>query len=156
MRDERALLTEFLSQNEAACDACGHGLKGILSTRCPECGRELRLAARAQDYTLVPWIGAMVSCALAAGFDGVCAFAASFMFFKHPPTWSMATIVLGCILGAYAATACLMAGIVWIYRRRLAWGRVERETQWRWAVQVFLGVLVPHALVGWWFFFSRV
>jgi hypothetical protein len=36
-------LTSYLAANDAPCPSCGHGLRGVTLSRCPECGMPLDL-----------------------------------------------------------------------------------------------------------------
>jgi hypothetical protein len=45
------LLHRYLSENEAACPACGYSLSNLKAGTCPECGSQLRLAL-AEDHAL--------------------------------------------------------------------------------------------------------
>ena len=149
MRDERALLDEFLAATDAECDACGHGLQGVNSARCPECGRGLRLTVKAKDYSMAPWLVAVVAMALAAGFDGVMAVVMTTAYVlsnvlpsqKVPP----ANPVLF-IDGAFAAAAAVELGlIVLLARHRHAWARSEVSTQWRRSAMIAAALFVVHA-----------
>lgn len=149
MSTEPELLRAFLASADAECDACGHGLRGITLSKCPECGRELRLKVRAQKHTLAPWVTAMLAVSLAAGFDGILAIVmigAVLYHWNNPPPGYFFGIILGFALTAGG----LLAAIGVIARRRRAWWREDAGRQWRWAASVAGVVFAIHAGAGLW------
>lgn len=145
MRNESELLTEFLGGADAECDACGQGLRGISQPRCPECGRELRLAVSAKQHTLAPWLFAIVSLALGAGFDGVGAILICVRLILAKPTGSAVPVYVYLFPATFAlVSAVQLLGIVLIARRRRGWGRRSTESQWFRAAMLACVIFMVH------------
>lgn len=62
------LTLRFLDSSEGNCPVCGYNVHRITASRCPECGRELRLrlVAVAPVFHL-PWVILMMAACLGAG-----------------------------------------------------------------------------------------
>jgi hypothetical protein len=60
-------LIEFLADRDVACPLCQYNLRGLRSSRCPECGRELRLTVGLTEPPLKAWIVVAACTWLAAG-----------------------------------------------------------------------------------------
>ena len=146
---EQELITEFLALNDSACDACGHGLRGVTLSNCPECGRTLRLAVRAQEHTLAPWVSAMLALALAAGFDGILSItiAGAIVYHWNNPPPGFVFVMAGAFA---AAGGILLAAIGLIARRRRVWWKENSRRQWSWAAGLALVVFLVHAAAGVW------
>ena len=64
--DEAALL-EYLRGRDAACPLCNYNLRGLTSSRCPECGHELRLSVGLVEPRIGAWVTCLVGVTAAAG-----------------------------------------------------------------------------------------
>ena len=64
-----AALIEFLEDRDVVCPLCGYNLRGLTSSRCPECGRGLRLSVGLAEPHLAAWIWLAVA-AFASGGSG--------------------------------------------------------------------------------------
>ena len=62
------LLKAFLAQRDEACPVCKYSIRDLSSDTCPECGCALKLKIDSSDLHIVPWIVALLSAALPAGF----------------------------------------------------------------------------------------
>jgi hypothetical protein len=71
MNDEEMLLA-FVHERDAECPACGYNVRSLVSPRCPECGRELRLTIGTLEPYLKPWITLVVVLCAAAGLGLFC------------------------------------------------------------------------------------
>src|SRR5690349_11255431 len=67
--DQEPLL-DYLRDRDVACPLCGYNLRGLTSTRCPECGRELQLTVGLTEPFLRAWL-ALASAAFASAGVGV-------------------------------------------------------------------------------------
>ena len=67
--DRDAFTLAYLATHEEACPACGYNVHRLTAPRCPECGRPLavQVVAAIAGFTW-PWLVALVSVSLAAGF----------------------------------------------------------------------------------------
>jgi hypothetical protein len=61
------LLQKYLRDNDAACPVCGYNRRGLMSRRCPEGGRDLRLTIGLVEPHLREWIAATVAMCANAG-----------------------------------------------------------------------------------------
>jgi hypothetical protein len=64
--DETALL-DFLRDRDVACPLCRYNLRALTSARCPECGRELRLAIGLVEPRQGAWLTGQIALTAAAG-----------------------------------------------------------------------------------------
>lgn len=139
------LLREFLSSNDAACPVCGYNLRGLLAATCPECNAPLALGVTSENLSIGPWVLAIVSFAMAAGFDGVVATIVSVaMIANPPPHWMPYTMVGMFMVLAIASLAC----VVTVVRKRKRWAFQTRRIQRRWALMCLGGVFTLHACIG--------
>src|SRR3954471_8593244 len=65
-RDDDALI-QFLAERDVPCPLCQYNLRGLLSPRCPECGRELQLTVGLTEPPMKAWIVAAACAWLSAG-----------------------------------------------------------------------------------------
>lgn len=139
------LLREFLASNDAACPVCGYNLRGLLASTCPECNAPLALGVTSENLSIGPWVLAIVSFAMAAGFDGVVATLLTIaMIANPPPHWMPYTMVGMFMTLAIASLAC----VVTVVRKRKRWAFRTRRIQWRWALLCLGGVFTLHACIG--------
>src|SRR5436305_5139677 len=66
-KSEDQLLVEYLGTRDVACPRCAYNLRGLTSSRCPECGKELQLNVAVLERSLKAWITLAASVAAAAG-----------------------------------------------------------------------------------------
>ena len=66
-RSSEAAIVDYLRDRDAACPLCQYNLRGLTSSRCPECGRALQLTIGLVEPRMGAWIMAVVSMAGAAG-----------------------------------------------------------------------------------------
>lgn len=143
--DDRALLT-WLESHDEACPACRYSLRSLTTTTCPECGTLLRLGVAAPHLNLWWWLLAILSFALALGFDGVVVVVMGLAIVfagGTPPPGALVAYSVFIALAVISAVAIL--GLV---RRRSRWVRMSTERQ-RWiAIGVFVLVGAVHAAFG--------
>lgn len=149
---DAAALISFVAIRDAACPVCNYNLRGLKEARCPECSARLHLQVGSENLKLGPWFLAVLSFALALGFDGVVSLIMGVAFtiatITERPTigqvWPMLTV-----LASLVTLACISGAGVWmLVRRRRAFTRLRPSAQWRIAVGVFITVFVVHALSG--------
>jgi hypothetical protein len=149
-----SLLSTFLSARDAECPVCSYNLRGLKGGACPECNAELHLQVGSVNLHPGPWILAIVSFALALGFDGVVlliltvGFTAALILEGPPKSSGLAWqpfVIYGTFLAITVASAI---GLRFMVRRRRSWNRMPRQSQRRAAVLIFLGVGGLHAAVG--------
>src|SRR5690349_2982947 len=64
---ERDWLVDYLAERDAPCPLCGYNLRGLVSDRCPECGREIRLRVGLAEAYVRAWVAALTSTGAGAG-----------------------------------------------------------------------------------------
>ncbi|MCA9288569.1 MAG: hypothetical protein KDA05_08285 [Phycisphaerales bacterium] len=143
-------LIAFLRERDAPCPVCSYNLRGLAASKCPECAAPLHLEVGSSSLRLGPLVLAIVSFALAAGFDLIVGgfFAVGSLMSSirgSLASWLGPALVAG-VLGA-AGLGCL-AGIVLLVRRRAWWNRLGRRRQWAAAWTTFACVGVGHAVLG--------
>lgn len=139
------LLREFLAANDAACPVCGYNLRGLLASTCPECNAPLALGVTSENLSIGPWVLAIVSFAMAAGFDGVVATVLAIAMIANPPPHWMPYTMVGMFMGLAIAS---LAGVVRVVKKRKRWAFQTRRIQWRWALLCLGGVFMLHASIG--------
>ena len=65
--DDAAALVEFLRERDVACPLCQYNLRGLMSPRCPECGRDLQLRIGLTEPRQGAWLTAQIALTAAAG-----------------------------------------------------------------------------------------
>jgi hypothetical protein len=149
MASEAELLVDVMAGRDMPCPVCDYNLRGIAQARCPECGAALRLEVGSENLVLGPWLVAIISLAMGAGFDGVVAVLMSFGLLVNPPVSPGETTVVLVILGVFITLAGLCAGgIAMLVARRKPWRRRRPRGQWRLAWIIFASVFVAHAAYG--------
>ncbi|MBX3317697.1 MAG: hypothetical protein KF902_12645 [Phycisphaeraceae bacterium] len=143
---ERArMLREFLALNDAACPVCGYNVRGLVHQSCPECNAPLSLGVTSENLSIGPWVLAIVSFAMAAGFDGVVSTVLTILIIANPPPIWIPYAVVGMFMTlAIASLAC----VVRVVRKRKRWAFQTRRIQWRWALLCLGGVFTLHACIG--------
>jgi len=61
------MLLEFLRDRNVPCPLCGYNLRGLLSARCPECGRDLELRVGLAEPRQGAWLTAQIAVAATGG-----------------------------------------------------------------------------------------
>ena len=128
-------LRHWLSQRSEHCPLCRYNLRGLSSDRCPECGRELRLAVHLVELSQFWWLTLFIPLAMVAGIGAL--FVVVMLKEGRVPNGGQGLIfaaMLSSIVGMPLAGMCLM------FRRRFL--------RLRNGVQFFVGLLGPlYALV---------
>lgn len=144
--DRDAHLTAFLAGHEAECPVCGYALAGITQPTCPECAAPLSLAIASPNTGLGPWVTAIVSLAMAIGFDAVAAFMFTIpLIFAsgRPPPMAYALW-----LGLVTLGALCLASMIFLVKRKRSWHHMPRKKQWIFAIGIACVVFVVHAAFG--------
>ena len=66
--DTSDLLLALLARRDATCPLCGYSLKGLTTSKCPECGTELELHIRPTHPRMAAWTTGLVGLASGFGF----------------------------------------------------------------------------------------
>ncbi len=145
MSHDDEMLLEFIAGRDAECPNCRYSVRGLERAICPECGSGLALGVVARHVTIGPWLVAIVSLSLAAGFDGVFFLMGVAEQIFRPPMNPMFALV---VAGFGLATLALAVGIAVLSRRRDRWARLPIGSQRAWAAAYFFGILIVHATAG--------
>ena len=131
--DDPALLATCLAKYDIPCPCCSYNLRGATSQSCPECGAHIELRVAAADAILGPWIVALLTSTLLAGFLGVfvpwatvaAALAGSSPAYllRFVPLWTFLLLVLV---------------VLYVLLRRRSWF-VSRAPKWQWVSALVLG-----------------
>lgn len=147
-RDE--FLLSFIQQHEAACPVCAYALSGLETPKCPECGAGLELRVGTSTPRMGPWLLALISVALALGFDGVASLMMTIGLVNSPPP-PASTQAWQVYLAYGTFTGLTLAGLVGVLLllrlRRRVW-KLQPSRGWTLAVGLFIAIGVLHALVG--------
>jgi hypothetical protein len=133
--DEVALL-DLLRDRDVSCPLCRYNLRGLSSTRCPECGRELRLSIGLLEPRQGAWLTAQIAVTAAAGI-GVMIAVVSIM--QGWPTGDDKQTLLNAMFVFHLAMIPA-ATMLLICRRRYL--RLRRDVQWIGAVVAVLAVVL--------------
>jgi hypothetical protein len=149
MNDADQLLLQWLENRDAPCPICGYNARDLRASHCPECGAKLRLELGSPNLRLGAWVVALISFALALGFDGVVSTIMLFAFTVNPPRGRGEFQVVLAIIGVFLTLSALsLAGVVVLIRRRRTWMRRTPRQQWRWAGTAFALTFLVHLLWG--------
>jgi hypothetical protein len=114
-------LIEYLRDRDVGCPLCDYNLRGLVSDRCPECGREIRLNVQAAE----PYLRAWVIAAMALG--GSAGIGIFILVIVVKEGWPPVRMVGVCFAMVYFLIAIPLFGIL-IFARR-AFLRREKSTQ---------------------------
>ena len=64
---DASALVDYLRERDVRCPLCSYNLRGLQATRCPECGRGLRLGVWLAEPRLAAWVVALSASLLPAG-----------------------------------------------------------------------------------------
>lgn len=144
------LLERYLGERHAPCPVCGYDLHRLRQDACPECGAHLVLQVGSDNLAIGPWVLAVISLALAIGFDGVVSLLLTVGVSINPPRGRGEFLRVFEVLGGFLLLAALCAaGVAWLVRRRrTVWNRIPRRKQWRLAWGVFAAVGLVHLVFG--------
>jgi hypothetical protein len=146
---DTAALLSWLATRDAPCPVCGYNLRALPAPRCPECSAPLSLHVYSENASIGPWLVALGSYALAAGFDGVVTLMMLTVALILEPPPPSAWAFVGSIIAAFATlTLVCLISIFWLATRRRRFWRLPRRTQWIAAATVFAAVFLVHAAFG--------
>ena len=146
--DDAAALLSWVAARDAPCPVCGYNVRGVPEPRCPECAAPLRLHVWSENAGIGPWLLAIVSFSLAAGFDGVVTMMLVSLCVIDPPppqAWAWAATLL---ISFTTLTALCLGGVTLLAARRRRFWRLPRRRQWTAALVTFGAVGAFHAAFG--------
>ncbi len=123
--DEQAVIL-FLRERDVPCPLCGYNLRGLMTPRCPECGREIRLSIGLVEPFMRCWI-ALFSATTASAGVGVL-----FWMLVAREGWPRGDGPLMQISFGYFLISPLFAIPVLVFRRVII--KWPRGVQWLYAV----------------------
>jgi len=137
----------YLAEHDAACPVCAYGLRGVPAPVCPECSAPLHLEVASAQSAPGPWLLALVSWALALGFDAVVGLLVTIgVLVARPP---LSTIYPYVFVGTFLTLSAASAfGLTRVLGSRGRWSARPRRAQWQGAVITFVAVALVHAAVG--------
>jgi hypothetical protein len=145
--DTTALLA-WLATRDIPCPVCGYNLRALPDPRCPECNAPLTLQVWSENAGTGPWLVALISFALAAGFDGVVSLLAVGEMALYAPNYRSDPAAWG-VLATFVALALVSGGAIWwLARHRRRFWRLPRQKQWIIAGGIFAAVGLIHATFG--------
>ncbi|MGV6813678.1 MAG: hypothetical protein ACWA5W_01570 [Phycisphaerales bacterium] len=139
------MMVAYLESHDAPCPVCGYNLRGVVLEVCPECQAPITLAIGSEQARLGPWLFAMLSFAMALGFDAVVG-----MLLVVPIVMSGGEQDAELFLSGSLVTLGLVSvGMLWVLMvRKRAWLAMARRRQMRAAWLIFGAVFVVHLMVG--------
>jgi hypothetical protein len=141
-RDRESLLT-FLADRDILCPICKYNLRQLQSTKCPECGSELKLSVGAVDVRMGLWVSALLAAAAPATFGLlfliIIIASGEFPSFRYVPVSTMLLMLY--VLAAIPATVFLIAGRRSFLRRGLAVQRACAVVPWLCNVAIVIYLL---------------
>ncbi|MCW5776713.1 MAG: hypothetical protein KIS87_09765 [Phycisphaeraceae bacterium] len=144
-RHHDRLLAAWLARADAPCPVCGYCLHGLRTARCPECATPLQLSLASSNLRKGPWTLAVVSFALALGFDGVVTVLLLVALALSP---SPRLQPFGVVTAFGAMSAACLGGLLLLIHCAKAWVRVTPRAQWARAWAAFVLVGLGHAAFG--------
>ncbi len=115
--DEQQFLQAFLAERDQPCPACGYNLRNLPSSRCPECGEELRVTIGFVEPRQAAVLTGLIGLASGLGLSGLLLFYATIMIIREWRFRSFAAhfIVINGI--GFLLFAGLMGLWLWKWRR---------------------------------------
>ena len=124
MMDKAELTKAFLADSDTSCPACGYGLRGAESERCPECGAqfELRLGS---DPKLGPWLVSVIAVVIPMGVCALSTISSALLDFGG------VELVFIVMMPPIIGTA-IYAMALWrlVRGRRKFWAKPRRDQVW--------------------------
>ncbi|MGA2499887.1 MAG: hypothetical protein ABSH20_19290 [Tepidisphaeraceae bacterium] len=71
MPDDPDFLRQFLADRDMPCPSCGYNLRSLQSSRCPECGDELKLVVGMVEPRQAALLTGLVAIASGMGLSGL-------------------------------------------------------------------------------------
>ncbi|MBK7403730.1 MAG: hypothetical protein IPJ41_03615 [Phycisphaerales bacterium] len=142
---DHSLFVRFVAGRDVGCPVCDYSIRDLTGPTCPECGCALELRVGSPHLRTGAWVFAIVSFALALGFDGVVSIMFTAMLVLNPTQrWEP----IGMVTLFFLLAASMLAGVLLLVRRRTLWARRPLRQQWAIAIAIFLIVGLLHAAVG--------
>jgi threonine/homoserine/homoserine lactone efflux protein len=141
-------LVDWLKDRDVECPVCSYNCRGLTVPVCPECAARLQLALASDRMSPGPWALAVVSFALALGFDAVVAVLVTVMFILHPPPLGGRAMAIFMLVSFSALSAVCGTGLGTMFAVRRRWLRQPRSSQWKLAAAIFLAIGAVHAVFG--------
>ena len=136
---DAALLEAFLLERDVACPLCRYNLRGLQTSRCPECGRELRLSVGLAEPRMAAWVVAAAASLLPAGVGMLLVFAIIANGWDDiVPDELLLLLSMFAFIGFIPVAAAIV-----LLRRRFM--RLRQSTQWTLAGVVTVGAGVSFA-----------
>ena len=121
---DRQALIEFLRERDMACPLCHYNLRGLMSPRCPECGRDLELRIGLSEPRQGAWLTAPIALTAMAGIGLMIAIVVCFQ------GWPTGNLRQGLLNVAFVMHLLMVpvAALLLIFRRRCM--RLPMRVQW--------------------------
>ena len=118
--DAPDLLCKFLEKRELPCPRCGYNLRGLTSSRCPECGDELALQVGLVEPRMGAYITLLAACCV--GLGGSALFTGIALLNAPSSFWFKASAILMLVQLVLTAAALPLILLLrrWIRRARLS------------------------------------
>ena len=123
--DEQTLF-EFLRERDVPCPLCAYNLRGLTTSRCPECGRELRLSVGLSEPFMLAWIALAFVIFATAGI-GILVIWATILSNPFRLRDIYARVSLSYLIGSP-----LLAALIVVFRRQLL--KLDKQSQWTLAI----------------------
>jgi hypothetical protein len=126
--DDAAALVAFVRERDVECPLCRYNLRGLMTPRCPECGRELRLSIGLVE----PRQGAWLLCQIAtAAIGGIGLLAWLSILQNGWPDATEGTVIFNVCFLSFLIGPALAAAVFFSRRVYL---RAARPIQWGLAI----------------------
>jgi hypothetical protein len=145
--DAQALIS-FVAARDVSCPVCAYNLRGLEAPVCPECAAPLHLQVGSDNLRLGPWFLAVVSLALALGFDGVVSLMVIIAMIRFAPTRGQAWPPILLLLFLVPLGTVSAVGLWQMFARRMQWTRMPRPRQKVRAALIFVVTGVVHGVAG--------
>lgn len=142
--DEAALL-DYLRARDVACPLCAYNLRGLTASRCPECGREIRLSVGLVEPRIGAWVTCLVAVTIASGMG-------LFVVLSTIPRGLGALFVenavQGLVIGYFLVSLLIVPALI-VFRQR--YRRLSQRRQWALAGFAAGSTALAYTLVfAWW------
>ncbi len=136
-------LVQFLAERDTPCPGCGYNLRGLRSSRCPECEQPLVLSVQLAEPRLAAFLCGVIGLGAGLGFNGIIGAWWIYAMVMQPPRMSFS------VPWSLLFSLLIFALLLWLWVRRRPWIR-RQNPGLQWFMGLWAWILTVISAI--WFF----